>query len=181
MKPRFELRCLSVKKTRGNDPDSLGDSAFFYEAEFKPDPGTPENKIFFALSRAATSLNNITLSFVRPDLFEPGKSYFFDIEEVEVSINKKTIVLDKPLQLAKDRPIYETLELYEPTAKQFEQMEKLAVNDPEGAVSVLISMITRLSLEAVKKLEKINRSQWEEARDFLLSFQPEKKPEKKEE
>ncbi len=80
---------------------------------------------------------------------------------------EKVITLRTPIQLTKDGPIVETLELHEPTAKQFEKMSLKAATNPAGALSQLISDVTGVSLPVI---EKINISQWEEAGDFLMGF-----------
>lgn len=88
------------------------------------------------------------------------------MEEKTEKIYEKVITLRTPIQLTKDGPIVETLKLHKPTAKQIVQLEAKARKTNEvTAISKLISDVTGVSLPVI---EKLNISQWEEARDFLL-------------
>ena len=85
----------------------------------------------------------------------------------EQRVYEKTITLREPVQLTKDGPIYETLELHEPTAEQFERMALKATANPAGAMTQLICDVTGLPLPVIRK---VLVSQWQEASLFLSSF-----------
>lgn len=55
-------------------------NGFLYSYEFQAVTGnSPENKQFFA----STPGGNLSMSAVRDDLFEPGKSYYLDFTIAE--------------------------------------------------------------------------------------------------
>jgi hypothetical protein len=114
---------------------------------------------------------------MREELFSPGKNYYLDFEEIDLSTNTKTIILPEPIQRKQDGPqrtkdgaAYKTLELHKPTPEQMARMEATIADDPTAAVSALMSSITGIPLPVIEKIEKINLSQWEEARNYLLGF-----------
>jgi hypothetical protein len=169
MKTRCEFQCLSVKKTVGYDPGAM-ESVPQYEVELKPSKDSPDNNVFFIPTSAAVSLGTLRLEHLRREVFEAGKSYFFDIEEVDASTDKKTITLRVPIQLAKDRPVYRVLELYKPTDVQLMRMETKFESNPTLAISQLISDVTRIVLPVIEKMNISQLEEWTEAKDFLLGF-----------
>jgi hypothetical protein len=83
----------------------------------------------------------------------------------------KVLLLRKPtnaeiLRMAgkKDGPIYKTLKLHKPTD---EQIMRMAGKDAFRAISQLISDVSGVPLPVI---DKLGISQWNEARDFLLSI-----------
>lgn len=84
MTTRCKFTCSAVTKRQynvwakdGSGPPTAG---FVHEAEFFPvSDGTPENKAFFA----STPTGSVKIGTIREEVFVPGKSYYFDISEVD--------------------------------------------------------------------------------------------------
>lgn len=74
MKTRAKFTCNSIEKKVG-----FNGHEFVYAAKFGVVySGSPENQKFFA----ATPSGSIELSTVAGDVFNPGKAYYVDFEEV---------------------------------------------------------------------------------------------------
>jgi hypothetical protein len=74
---RTKWTCQSVRKYQVNNwqTDRTNSPEFHYEYEFNVVvDGTEENKLLFA----ATPTGSLKMSGLRGDLYEPGKSYYFD-------------------------------------------------------------------------------------------------------
>jgi hypothetical protein len=85
MNSRAKFTCNSVKKyasTRWDETGQKPTPGFLFAYEFNAvTDGSAENKKFFA----STPGGSLTITAVRDDLFEPGKSYYLDFTEAEVN------------------------------------------------------------------------------------------------
>jgi hypothetical protein len=83
MSVQAKFTCTSIKKYSSTVWDTEGKNhkqGFAYAYEFQAVTGTSEeNKSFFA----STPTGNLSMSAVRDDLFEPGKSYYLDFTLAE--------------------------------------------------------------------------------------------------
>jgi len=80
-------------------------------------------------------------------------------------LDEMTITLRKPITVGDQ--VYETLELREPTAGEFQKMTKVAAADPAGGLLALISMVTGI---APPIISKIGVRDMNAAGEFLMGF-----------
>jgi hypothetical protein len=79
--------------------------------------------------------------------------------------DSKTIILRQPVVVGDQS--YDSLDLREPTAGDFEKMTKLSASNPAGALLQLIADVSGVALPIIKK---IGVRDMNEAGEYLMGF-----------